>query len=160
MESYGFSGSHTWLGQLDHKEDWVSKNSCFWTVVLEKTPERPLTARRSNQSILKEISPEYWKDWCWTWSSNTLATRGKNLTHWTRPWCWERLRAAGEGGDRGWDGCTDSMSLSKLQEFVMDREAWNAAVHAVTKSWPWLRGWAEQNMGFSLLRNPLKGKWR
>ena len=52
----------------------------------------PWTARRSNQSILK-ISPE----WCWSWNSNTLATWSEELTHWKRPWCWERLRA-GEGG--------------------------------------------------------------
>ena len=59
----------------------------------------PWTARRSNQSILKEICPEYWKDWYW--SSNTLATWCKELTHWKRPWCWERLKAGGEGNDRG-----------------------------------------------------------
>ena len=65
----------------------------------------PWTARRSNQSILKDISPEYhWKDWCWSWNSNTLATWCKELTHWKRPSCWKRLRAGGEGNDRGWDG--------------------------------------------------------
>ena len=45
-----------------------------------------------------------WKDWCWSWNSNTLATWCKELTHWKRPWCWERWRAGGEGDDRGWDG--------------------------------------------------------
>ena len=65
----------------------------------------PWTARRSNQSILKEISPEYyWKDWCWSWNSNTLATWWEELTHWKGPWCWERFKAGGEGEDRGWDG--------------------------------------------------------
>ena len=65
----------------------------------------PWTARRSNQSILKEISPGcYWKDWCWSWNSNTLATWCEELTHLKRPWCWERLRTGGEGDDRGWDG--------------------------------------------------------
>ena len=61
---------------------------------------------RSNQSILKEISPEciYWKDWCWRWNCNTLATWWEELTHLKRPWCWETLRAGGEGDDRGWDG--------------------------------------------------------
>ena len=64
----------------------------------------PWTARRSNQSILK-ISPGcFWKDWCWSWNSNTLATSCKELTHLKRPWCWERLRAGGDGDDRGWDG--------------------------------------------------------
>ena len=62
----------------------------------------PWTARRSNQSVLKKsIWNIHWKDWCWSWSSNTLATWCKELTHWERPWCWERLRAGGEGDDRG-----------------------------------------------------------
>ena len=72
----------------------------------------PWTVRRSNQSVLKEIKPVYpkgdqcvhWRDWCWSWNSNTLATWCKELTHWKRPWCWERLKAGGEGEDRGWDG--------------------------------------------------------
>ena len=46
----------------------------------------------------------HWKDWCWSWSSNTLVTWWKESTHWKRPWCWERLRVRGEGGGRGWDG--------------------------------------------------------
>ena len=58
----------------------------------------PWTTRRSNQSILKEIGPEYsLKDWCWSWNSNTLATWFEELTHWKTPWCWERLKAGGEG---------------------------------------------------------------
>ena len=62
----------------------------------------PRTARRSNQSILKEISPEY-SGWCWSWNSNPLATWCEELTYWKRPWCWERLKAGGEGDDRGED---------------------------------------------------------
>ena len=58
-QSYVFSCSHVWMWELDHKERCVPKNWCFWTVVLEKTLESPLDSRRSNQSILKEISPEY-----------------------------------------------------------------------------------------------------
>ena len=58
-QGYGFSSGHVWMWELDYKESWVSKNWGFWTVVLEKTLENPWTARRSNQSILKEISPEY-----------------------------------------------------------------------------------------------------
>ena len=68
------------------------------------------TARRSNQSILKEISPKYSLDWCWSWSSNILATWCKEPTHWKRPWCWDRLKAGGEGGDRGWDGWMVSLT--------------------------------------------------
>ena len=58
-QGYGFSSSHVWMWELDYKESWVPKNWCFWIVVLEKTLESPWTARRSNPSILKEISPEY-----------------------------------------------------------------------------------------------------
>ena len=63
----------------------------------------PWTARRAKQSIPKEINPEYihWKDWCWNWSSNTLATWCEDVTHLKRPWCWERLKAGGEEDDRG-----------------------------------------------------------
>ena len=59
IQRYGFSSIHVWMWELDYKESWAPKNWCFWTVVLEKTLESPLTVRRSNQSILKEISPEY-----------------------------------------------------------------------------------------------------
>ena len=69
----------------------------------------PWTARRSNQSILKEINIEeilniHLKDWCWSWNSNTLAAWCKELTLWKRPWCWKSLKAGGEGNDRGWYG--------------------------------------------------------
>ena len=70
----------------------------------------PWTARRSNQSILKEISPGIlWKEWCWSWNSSTLATSWEELTHWERLWCWEGLWAGGEGDDRGWDGWMASL---------------------------------------------------
>ena len=65
----------------------------------------PWTVRRSNQSILKEsVLVVHWKDWCWSWNSNTLATSCEELTHWKRLWRWEGLGAGGEGEDRGWDG--------------------------------------------------------
>ena len=71
----------------------------------------PWTARRSIQSILKEISPKHSLEaWCWSWNSNTLATWCDELTHWTSPWCWERLRAGGEGDDRGWNGWMASLT--------------------------------------------------
>ena len=100
-QSFGFSSSHVWMWELDHKESWAPKNLHFPIVMLEKTLRVPWTARRSNQSILKESTLNiHWKDCCW--SSNTSATWGKEPTHWKRPWCWERLRA--EEGGRGWDG--------------------------------------------------------
>ena len=92
--------------ELDHKEGWVLKNWCFWTVVLEKTLE---PAKRSNQSIQrKSILNIHWK--YWGWSSNTLATWCEELTHWKRPWCWERLKAGEEGDDRAWDGWMASLT--------------------------------------------------
>ena len=103
-QSYGFSSSHVWIWELDHKESWVPKNWCFWTVVLEKTLESPCTARRSNQSILrKSVLNIHWKGWCCSWNSNTLATWCEELIHLIRPWCWEGLKTGGKGDDRGWD---------------------------------------------------------
>ena len=65
----------------------------------------PWTARRSNQSIIRKSTLTiHWKDWCWSWNSNTLATWCEEQTHWKRPWCWKRLKVGGEGDNRGWDG--------------------------------------------------------
>ena len=71
----------------------------------------PWTARISNSQFYKKSTLNiHWKDWCWSWSSNTLATCCEELTHWKRPWCWKRFKAEGEGDDRGWVGWIASLT--------------------------------------------------
>ena len=100
-------------------ESWtIKKSECqridafelwYWRRLLRV----PCTAMRSNQSILKEIRMNiHWKNWCWSWNSNTLATWCEELTHLKRPLCQERLKAGGEGDNRGWDGWMASPTQS------------------------------------------------
>ena len=79
-----------------------------------------------------------------------MDTSCEELTHRKRLWCWEGLGAGGEGADRGWDGWMASPTqwmwvLSELRELVMDRKAWSAAIHGVTKSRTQLSNWTELN---------------
>ena len=81
-QTYGFSSRHVWMWELDHKEGWAPKNGCFWTVALEETLESSLDCKE-----IKPVNPKgnqsciHWQDWCWSWSSNTLETWCKELTH-------------------------------------------------------------------------------
>ena len=127
-------------------ESWTIKKAEFQRInIFElwcwRRPLRiPWTARRPNQSI-KSVLNIHWKDWCWSWSSNTLASWCEELTHWKRSWCWERLKARGEGVDGGWDGWKASMSW-----WISSGSWWctgKPGVHGVTKSWTQLSDWTE-----------------
>ena len=107
-----FSSSHVRMWELDHKESWVLKNWCFWTVMLKNPFESPLDCIE-----IKPVNPsgnQSWifigRTWCWSWSSNTLATWFEILTDWKISWCWERLKAGGAGDDRGSNGWVASPS--------------------------------------------------
>ena len=103
-----------------------------------------LQGDQTSPSKRKSVLNIHWKDWCWKWSSNSLATLCEELTHWKRPWCWERLKAGGEVDDREWDGWMASPTrwtwvwASFGSWWRMDREAWPAAVHGLAKRHEWV----------------------
>ena len=92
-----------WCESWTIKKSWTPKNWCFWTVVLEKSLESPCKEIQPVNLKRKSVLNIHWKDWCWSWKSSTLATWCEELTHWKRPWCWERLKAGGEEENRGRD---------------------------------------------------------
>ena len=109
-QSNGFSGSQVCMWELDHKESWVPKNWCFWTVVLENTLESSLDCKE-----IQPVNPKGNQAWIFIGRTDAegeapnMATWCKELTHWKGPWFWERLKA-GEEDDRGWDGWMASLT--------------------------------------------------
>ena len=125
-QSYGFSSSHVYgceswtMKEAEHQRIDAFELWC-WRRLLRV----PWTARRWNQSILQEISPEYSLEGLMLkLNSNTLATWWEELTHLKRPWCWDRLKAEGEGDDRGWDSWMAPLT-------------WWAWVWASSRTWWW-----------------------
>ena len=141
-KGYGFSSGHVWMWESEHRRIYAFELWCW-----RRLMRVPWTARRSNQSILKissgcsleglmKLKLQYFGHLMW------------RVTHLKRPWCWERLRARGEGNNRGldaWVASNDSMDmgLGGLWQLVMDRKALHAAVHRVTKTQ--LSDWTELN---------------
>ena len=100
-----------------------------------------LQGDQTSPSSRKPVLNIHWKDWCWSWNSNTLATWCEELTHWKRPWCWERLKVGGEGYKRGWDGWMASLT----------QWAW---VWVNSGSWQWTgRPGVLQSMGSRRVRH-------
>ena len=148
---YYFSSGHVWMWELEYKESWAPKNWCLWTVVLEKTLESPLDC--------KEIQPVHSKgDQSWVFIART-DVEAETSVLWppdAKSWLiWKDPDAGKDWGQEekgmtedemvGWHHWLNGHEFEQVQELVMDREAWRAVVHGVSKSWTWLSNWTELN---------------
>ena len=113
-----------------------------------------LQGHQISQSSRKSVLNIHWKDWCWSWNANILATWCKELTHWKRPWCWERLKVGGKGNDRGWDGWMASPTW-RIWAWVSSGSWWWIGKPGVLQSMglqsqTWLNDWTELNWSCTL----------
>ena len=146
-DCYGTSSSHVRMWELDHKESWALKNWCFWTVVLEKTLESPLDYKE-----ISSVSPKVNQSWIFTGRTDAEAEVSvvwpPDVKSHLRLGKIEGRKRRGQQRMRWSDGITDSvdMGLGGLRELVVDREAWHAVVHRVTRSRTRLSDWTELNI--------------
>ena len=147
LVGYGFSSSHVWMWELDHKEGWVPKNWCHWIVVLEKILESPLTCKeiksvnpKGNQpwivleGLMLKLKLQYFGHLMWKADSLEKTLMLGKI---------EGKRISGKQSMRWLDSITDSIdtNLSKLPEIVKDKTAWRTAVHGIIKSQTQFNNW-------------------